>query len=829
MQRLTPTCWLAIPFLLVAPTLAYAQCNPAENTPHLAQAETDSAATDRGIDQADVEQARQTLNREQKRLTREESSAVNSVRQQTQQALDQIEEQDMPEGVERPSGALREASGQATSQTDAAGDDDGVTHHLFLSGSLPDSERRALIKELGEQVERIGDPKQVRAYLQGPLEGQEILGTLRTIQGWLAEAGYEPKDDAGPRPAIVLDSRGFDRYDVDVTPTWVSVRDGEVIARAEGVGDLDTVLRRAEKARERGEDPHLGRLGSAWPIEEPHIVDTYLPQRLQAWIEDNGGKRAILERGVANYWKHQPLGDHGLDAAEKDRTFEVDPSVKVTEDVYVPDPRAEGERVQLAAEGDRVNPLDAVPWTRPLVVFDATRRAERRWLVEWLDQRDTSDPPPILVLSDLDTKGDPKGGWSRYNDIGEELGRRVYVLPRHLRQRLELARTPSVVTATDDGDRLQVREYAVTPETAAAPSLRYAVGALLGGVSERLRDTLLPIAPAQAQMPDPVSPGDQPVNAEELMPDVDTTCHDADVLSRMFTDVCYECFLPVPNAIAGEDISGDAPSGWNKSPTCMCRPPMPGISTGGWLPARLVEVVRTPYCSPTLFGEMVSLDYGPGSTKQAGARDREGRESDNKSFYNTHLWAFPAGEIFGLVMGCESGADSLDMMFMSELDPAWNDDQVAMIQAPETAMVANPLAQLACTGEVGPVNKGNEPNSELYWCAGSWGSIYPHTGNINYQASPVSDSALLAARVIASMHRRGQMRKVLGNPCKSEFSPMVPKTGHRWSQFYPVPEKDNTHWTGESSLKWGDHRTVPKTGEDYLHMLWRWNDCCLEI
>jgi len=35
------------------------------------------------------------------------------------------------------------------------------------------------------------------------------------------------------------------------------------------------------------------------------------------------------------------------------------------------------------------------------------------------------------------------------------------------------------------------------------------------------------------------------------------------------------------------------------------------------------------------------------------------------------------------------------------------------------------------------------------------------------------------------------------------------------------------HWIGESTFKWGEHRTIPGTGEDYVYLIWRYTECCL--
>jgi conjugal transfer pilus assembly protein TraU len=98
----------------------------------------------------------------------------------------------------------------------------------------------------------------------------------------------------------------------------------------------------------------------------------------------------------------------------------------------------------------------------------------------------------------------------------------------------------------------------------------------------------------------------------------------------------------------------------------------------------------------------------------------------------------------------------------------------------------------------------------------------------------------LAARVLAGLHRRGLAWKTTGNGslCGGTIYPMLPKQQYRMSMLFPMAEasskipgtdipKSCCHYIGETPFKWGEWRTIPGTGEDYVYMLWRWTDCCL--
>lgn len=84
------------------------------------------------------------------------------------------------------------------------------------------------------------------------------------------------------------------------------------------------------------------------------------------------------------------------------------------------------------------------------------------------------------------------------------------------------------------------------------------------------------------------------------------TCPDAGLLSgKLLTDVCWSCIFPI--RVAGLPLgSGNVPSGASNKSFCLCEDnlgvPRPGIVTSMWEPARLIELVRTPGCSPSLGG-----------------------------------------------------------------------------------------------------------------------------------------------------------------------------------------------------------------------------------
>ena len=308
-------------------------------------------------------------------------------------------------------------------------------------------------------------------------------------------------------------------------------------------------------------------------------------------------------------------------------------------------------------------------------------------------------------------------------------------------------------------------------------------------------------------------------------------CPDARLLSeKLLTDICWSCLFPV--RIAGFPMGGGrVPDGAANKSLCLCQDNVgvsnPGLTTGMWVPARLIEVVRSAGCAPALSG--VRLPVG-GLKRQQGTHGSGDLDTGDVAFYHYHYYAFPLLSMLGLVMqgACfTNNYQDMDVMYLSELDPTWQNDELAFFTQPEAAFVANPLALAACSADVLAAS-GHEPIDSLFWCVGSWGHLYPMSGHTLASGSLAENTSHLAARAVAAQHRRLLARKTMGNGalCGGVLDPMFPKSQYKLTMFYPVPETQQGHVIGEPTFQWGEWRMIPGSGEDTLYILWRWQDCC---
>jgi conjugal transfer pilus assembly protein TraU len=255
-----------------------------------------------------------------------------------------------------------------------------------------------------------------------------------------------------------------------------------------------------------------------------------------------------------------------------------------------------------------------------------------------------------------------------------------------------------------------------------------------------------------------------------------------------------------------------------------------GMTMGLWNPARLIEIVRNPWCSPALGGHKFSAS----NVRLISTTGKADFDASEMSFFNYHYFAFPLTILLDLFWDgrCNSdGYRDFDLLYVSELDPTWNNDLLAFFTSPETALFANPVAISACVADAAAAATGN-PLDALFWCAGAWGHMYPLSGisPTSYGTDPRITS-LLATRATASLHRRGLAWKTSGNDalCGGYIYPFIPKSQYRLSMFYPVAETESNHVIGETTFKWGAGRTYPGPGEDHLYLLWRWQDCCVGL
>lgn len=297
---------------------------------------------------------------------------------------------------------------------------------------------------------------------------------------------------------------------------------------------------------------------------------------------------------------------------------------------------------------------------------------------------------------------------------------------------------------------------------------------------------------------------------------------------KLITGVNWGALFPL--YVMGVPLAGgDKPDGAHTPPFCSCMDNngilQPGIPTSMWEPARLIEFTWKPGCLSSLGGVQM-----PFNRTRIGAIGTTADSGGAENFLHYHYMAFPLLTVMDMFSGgrCNAGGfTDLDLMYLSELDPTWNDDTLAFFANPEAAAVANPAAGAACAADAVSSGAGKPINS-LFWCAGSWGHLYPLSGWAGRNTDVVAGSSLRTARALGALHRRGMAWRTMGEDamCESKISATLPKTQYKFTMMHPVGETEDDHVMGESTLHWGAGKSFPMGGEEPAYLIWRWNDCC---
>ena len=197
------------------------------------------------------------------------------------------------------------------------------------------------------------------------------------------------------------------------------------------------------------------------------------------------------------------------------------------------------------------------------------------------------------------------------------------------------------------------------------------------------------------------------------------------------TDVCWLCLFPIkvghitlsaPGQIDNHDIPPPLFCGCPAPPPIFWRP---GVGVSYWEPARVAEVVRTPMCSPTLNGAIMGVLPVPAGNNHEGDGDQ------GNAFYHVHWFQYPVLSWVSsfVTQGMCFVSEPFDLSYLSELDPLWDDDQLAFVLNPEAILFANPIAQAACVADTISASTTMFGLDTLFWCSGSQGSVYPLDGS----------------------------------------------------------------------------------------------------
>ncbi len=295
------------------------------------------------------------------------------------------------------------------------------------------------------------------------------------------------------------------------------------------------------------------------------------------------------------------------------------------------------------------------------------------------------------------------------------------------------------------------------------------------------------------------------------------------------TDVCWKCVFPL--TIMGIDVVKGNPSPQApRKPICVCnRPPLnqptPGIPVGFWEPVRLVDITRTPYCLVNMGG----ISVASSGVNYHGDVEENTDDGTHHSFYQVHWYVYPIMywlEVLTDFVCLENM--SIDLAYLTELDPLWGDDQKAFILNPEAVLFENLVAQAACAADCLAASI-NLPMDMLFWCSGCQSGLYPFTGTLNDHSGGVQASLLITGRFIAKLHRELLLWGTSGKEalCGKYPMPIIKKSQYRFQMTYPIPTANNCYPMGHTEMFWQPGKEFPYNGSDFGYLVWRRRDCCI--
>lgn len=299
---------------------------------------------------------------------------------------------------------------------------------------------------------------------------------------------------------------------------------------------------------------------------------------------------------------------------------------------------------------------------------------------------------------------------------------------------------------------------------------------------------------------------------------------------QVFTSVFATAYNILPIRIAGVQVtpSFNLEDYSNVSlPICYCSDPFPriGIPIELWEPLALIDVSNIPNCSPTL-GMALSIDIVAGSSFQ----EINKQNTQNKESYQITYIKYPLFKMLSLFLdiACLEADGSVDVAYLSTVDPLWQNDMWSIIVNPDAFLFANPIAQFACIPDSVASNLGF-PLDPLYWCQGSWNQIFPLTKATTGVSSPESAMAI-ATKTLFKLHRQLMLWGTTGLPslCGKSPMPIMRKSQYMMYPLYPIMPHPFRIPIGRTGLIWGAGQDVPVINSHvWTIMVYRKRSCCV--
>jgi conjugal transfer pilus assembly protein TraW len=286
--------------------------------------------------------------------------------------------------------------------------------YVFASRGQPET-------ELVDLFEEASSDKRTTVVFRGIYPNESLNEGLRDIHRILKKATTESV------PNIIIDPTLFTQFNINSSPVLVLSKGKELLAKANGTYAIEWINREYKVNNREG---FLGTFGTTVPVAEPDMIET-MKQRM-ASINFKEKKEKIIN----SYWDKYSYTE--LRSAKEDSKRKLDPSFTISSPIndHLGNP--------ILNKGEKINPLDLMPFISRLIIFNAQNNNE----VNYVDKYIHSQPDTVNIVV-ITTRLDPQNGWDQKAEIEARFQRPIYLLTPDIKQRFGLRATPSIVNADD--------------------------------------------------------------------------------------------------------------------------------------------------------------------------------------------------------------------------------------------------------------------------------------------------------------------------------------------------------------------------------------------
>lgn len=296
------------------------------------------------------------------------------------------------------------------------------------------------------------------------------------------------------------------------------------------------------------------------------------------------------------------------------------------------------------------------------------------------------------------------------------------------------------------------------------------------------------------------------------------------------SDINWNAVFPIRIGGVKVDLSGGSQDS-DQTVTrgvCVCPShvlglPVPGIVVTFHEPMFVEEIVKTPGCLSSLGGLAILKGY---ENEQTDLKE----DANSSSRWQVHWYEYPVFALLDVFRHFACLDHSLfALAYMTEVDPTWQDDAWGAMYSPEAAIFTSEKAQAACMVDALGSNRGH-PIDHFFWCAGSWGPVYPLTGNANASVSRLQSANLVGAKMIARLAKMGFLWKTVGGDtlCEAKPMPVWVKSEFSLDPVYPRIHHGPAVPIGASPLLWESQPVQTYPGyENINQVVFQEQQCCL--